>query len=277
MLKIREDISSNYRAVWINGKTIRFTIKKNMPISELEYPEFYDVKLTGKCSHGGCESCYMDSSRNDFHYENIVDKILDYFGKMDENQRPFQIAFGGGEPTEHPDFLSILKTTRELGIVPNYTTNGSFIIFDNKDSIIEYTKKYCGGVAVSCHKHLEKYWKKAAELFLENGIMTNFHIVISDSASIDYFLDIYSEWEDKISYFVLLPIINKGRCKDKNIDFDYLKKMLPENKNKLAFGAHFYDFLKENKEIGASLYEPEIMSKFLDLKDMKLYKSSFDF
>jgi len=31
-----------------------------------------------------------------------------------------------------------------------------------------------------------------------------------------------------------------------------------------------------NKLSGVSLYEPEVFSKFLDLKDMKIYGSSFE-
>jgi organic radical activating enzyme len=221
-------------------------------------------------------NCYMDSKTDSIHYENVLNKIRNFFGQMTENQRPFQIAYGGGEPTEHPEFLDILKLTYDLDITPNYTTNGSFIFSENKDKIIEYTKKYCGGVAVSCHEHLNDIWTKAANLFIDNGIKTNFHIIISDKDSIDRFIGIYNEWKYKIDYFVLLPQINKGRSKDAIIDWEYLKSVLPENKEQIAFGANFYPYLKDYDDIGCDLYEPEIMSKFLDLKDMRLYGSSFE-
>jgi hypothetical protein len=34
----------------------------------------------------------------------------------------FEVAFGGGEPTLHPDFLPILETAKNYGITPNFTT-----------------------------------------------------------------------------------------------------------------------------------------------------------
>ena len=75
-----------------------------------------------------------------------------------EEHRPYQVAIGGaGEPTLHPDFCEVLKTSRELDIMPNYTTNGMHL----SDKILYATKEYCGGVAVSTHKHLK--WGKAVE------------------------------------------------------------------------------------------------------------------
>lgn len=54
-------------------------------------------------------------------------------------------------------------------------------------------------------------------------------------------------------------------------------EQLPENQSQIAFGANFYPYLlKGGHNIKVALYEPEIMSKFLDLKDMKVYPSSFN-
>ena len=68
---------------------------------------------------------------------------------MNSNQKPFQIAIGSqGEPTIHPEFIAFLQTIYELGIVPNYTTNGITLASGNKE-LLDATEKYCGGVAVS--------------------------------------------------------------------------------------------------------------------------------
>ena len=285
MIKTRELKESNYRGIWFNGKTIRVALDSTKPITELAYPEFYDVKLTGKCE-GKCPWCYMDSKETDEHYDNAVQKIKDYFEPMSENQRPFQVALGGGEPTSHPDFIEILKTFKELGIEPNYTTNGMWShsldeipdeeTFIKCFNILENTKIYCGGVAVSCHPHLRKYWENAETLYSRYEIKLNFHIIISDRESIDDFVEIYEKWKDKVDYFVLLPYGNQGRAPHKEIDWEYLVSKLPEDQTKLAFGANFYPYLlKGDHGIKVSLYEPEIMSKYLDIKDMKLYPSSF--
>ena len=271
MIKTRIFPESNYKGIWYNGKTIRIALDPKKPITELEYPEFYDIKLTGYCE-GECPWCYMDSKKTDLHYVNPVQKINDFFGPMSENERPFQVAIGGGEPTSHPEFIEVLKTFKDLGIEPNYTTNGMHL----NNRILEATGKYCGGVAVSCHPHLAVYWSDAANLLVENRTRLNFHIIISDKLSIDEFREIYDEWKNEVEYFVLLPYGNQGRAPEKKIDWEYLLTKLPENTSQIAFGANFYPYLLQgNHDIKVSLYEPEIMSKFLDLKDMKIYPSSF--
>jgi organic radical activating enzyme len=271
MVKKRFFPKSNYKAFWFKGKTIRMGIDNSKPITELKYPEFYDVKITGYCE-GGCRWCYMDSSRADSHYDDAVGKINDFFGGMSDNERPFQVAIGGGEPTTHPDFLDILHAFKDLGIEPNYTTNGMVC----SREILWTAKDICGGVAISCHPHLKRHWEKAAEKYLAKGIPLNFHIIISDIRSIDYFMRIYEKWEDSIDHFVLLPYTAQGRATEKTIDWDYLVENLPKNNEKIAFGAGFHPYLvKPGHGIKVSLYEPEIMSKFLDLKDMKVYPSSF--
>ena len=93
MIKTRIFPESNYKSIWLNGKTIRIALDPNKPITELKYPEFYDIKITGKCN-GQCPWCYMDSKTIDKNYDNIVEKVLKYFGPMNSNQRPFQVALG---------------------------------------------------------------------------------------------------------------------------------------------------------------------------------------
>jgi len=272
MIKKRVFPENNYKAFWYNGKTIRAAIDPKKPITELQYPEFYDVKITGYCE-GDCPWCYMNSSPFGNHYENAVEKINDYFGSMTENQRTFQVAIGGGEPTSHPDFIEILRTFKDLGIEPNYTTNGMW----DDHAVFHYSKELCGGVAVSCHPHLVNHWSDAAERYVQNNIPLNFHIIISDKQSVDYFLNIYEWWKKDVDYFVLLPYTAQGRAEEKEIAWDYLVEKLPQNTNKIAYGAGFYPYLmQKDHNIKVSLYEPEIMSKFLDLKDMSLHPSSFD-
>ena len=218
----------------------------------------------------------MASKEKDEHYS--IGNLFKFFESMNENQKPFQIAYGGGEPTLHPYFCEIMELTRMYGVSPNYTTNGMFVSNEKLTSeIIKATTIYCEGVAVSCHKQLENYWKIAVECYLKNNIFTNFHLMISDRESIDYFLNIYKEYKNRIKYFVLLPLIDQGRCEKVDNDFDYLFEKIKELEDisDIAFGAKFYESLKSQK-MDVSLYEPEMMSKFIDLKDGAVYKSSFD-
>ena len=270
MVKKRTLRENNYRAVWVNGRTLRFKIDQLKPITELKYPEFYDVKITSYC-RGGCEYCYMNSRSTDSHVHDAVGKVGNFFGNMTTNQIPFQVAIGGGEPTEHPEFIEILKTFCDLGIQPNYTTNGMNLTKE----ILVATGQYCGGVALSCQRHLEKYWSSGVRKINDTGVQLNFHIVVSDRESIDFLLKVYSEYFDLVDNFVVLPAINKGRASGMKFDWDYLVSNLPDDSSKLAYGAKCYEYLLRGEVGGVSLYGPEDYSKYLDLSDMKVYKSSF--
>lgn len=276
MLKTRIFPEHNYKGIHINGKTIRIALDPNKPIDELLYPEFYDVKVTSKCE-GKCPYCYQDSIMDVEHPTNIVKKFKDFYGPMTGNQKPFQIAFGGGEPTMHPDFVELMRVSYHMGIIPNYTTNGMWVRDEEKSKeIIEATKEYCGGVAVSTHPHLKNFWTKATDLYIENDIFTNLHIIIGDKKSIDEFLEVYNKYKGKVKYFVLLPLTAQGRATESFVDWKYFEKNIDGSPGDIAFGANFYPFLqKQPDRFKVSLYEPEIMSAYLDLEDMKVYKSSF--
>jgi len=269
-MKTRVHKDSNYKSIFFNGKTIRIAIDPNKPITELKYPEFFDVAITSKC-FGKCKYCYQNSTNKGKHAENIIDKIKTFFGSMTPNQRPFQVAIGGGEPTLHPEFIDILKAFDELGIMPNYTTNGMHMTQD----IVEATKKYCGGVAISAHKHLEVYWDNLIYKLWQHDIKVNLHYVISDKDSIDYFLKQYNDLGDLVSHHVLLPYTAQGRAVHKDIDWEYLIYSMPKDVTNIAFGAGFYEYLKKDNIYNVSLYEPESMSKYLDMMTMNIYPSSF--
>ena len=273
-MKTRIFKDKNYKAIFNNGKTIRIALDPEKPIQELDYPEFYDVKITDFCT-GNCSYCYQNSLPNKKHFENILDKTKSFFGELSENEKPFQVAIGGGNPNQHPDFIELLKTYHEIDIMPNYTTNGIGLT----ENILEATKQYCGGVAVSCHNHLEAVWKSAIKKLYDKKIKVNLHLIISDQESIDKFINIYSEFKDVVDYFVLLPYSVTGRACEKEIDYEYLMDNISEidNISKIAFGANFHPYLVgDSRGISISLYEPEILSKYLDMSDMSIHKSSFN-
>ena len=276
-MRTRQETKANYKSIFHNGKTLRFAIDSSQPIQELEYPEFYDVSLGSYC-RGGCPYCYASASYKGRNYSNVVEKIDKIFGNMSLELRPYQVAIGGGgEPTEHPEIISVLKKFKELEIVPNYTTNGMNLT----NEILDATESYSGGVAITLHKHLKRHWEKAIEVFHDRGIRLNIHVVISDVESINYAMDVYDKYKDYVDYFVLLPHMNVGFAakKPQQIDLQYLLKWLRKvyvNQN-IAFGANFYEFLKANDEFDIALYQPEIMSKYLILNDpIQLYNNSFE-
>jgi radical SAM protein with 4Fe4S-binding SPASM domain len=90
-----------------------------------------------------------------------------------------QIALGGGNPSQHPDFVRILRSTRdEFGIVPSYTTNGRGLT----NEVLAASRAVCGAVAVSAYEPFRES-TVAIRRCVDAGIRTNVHFVL-DIASI---------------------------------------------------------------------------------------------
>ncbi|NWF95937.1 MAG: radical SAM protein [Candidatus Thorarchaeota archaeon] len=130
-------------------------------------PELADISISNRCSNG-CSFCYRDSRPDG----SLMTKE-DFGFVLSQIPATFQVALGGGEPTEHPDFIEFLKMSHEAGKVPNYTTNGTRLTRE----IVEATKRYCGASAVS--------WSPTAfdavDEFVRAGVKTNIHFVVSVS------------------------------------------------------------------------------------------------
>ncbi len=281
---VRVDRDSNYKAVFFNGKTIRQRINPDKPILAPRFAEIEDVAINSKC-FANCSYCYTSATKNGINFENIVDKALGIWGGVDQNSRPFQIAIGGaGESTIHPDWVNFVKTVRELGIVPNYTTNGMHL----SEEIIKATVDYCGGVAVSYHPHIRGVFDTAIKKlsFLPSvGVKLNAHIIIGDIKSLFDAQAIYETYKDDIEYFVMLPYQSAGRAKQLEVDQTWKDMFiwidgLPEKRRKqFAFGALFYEWmLNNNIPLELDIYEPEIYSgyRIFDESYKDLRKSSYN-
>ena len=193
--------------------------------------------------------------------------------------KPFQIAIGStGEPTIHPDFPRFLETVYETGVVPNYTTNGIILASDTPQSeeLLEATRKYVGGVAVSYgNKRIRTQADKAIEKLLEKGdCKVMIHHLISDKSSVDELLEAEKKWENKIHYHVLLPLKQHGRSQDEMTEEAYLylvDKINEHNLTNLAFGMWFLPFLEKYPgSINVWEYPGETYSSNALLKDGKV-------
>lgn len=281
----------NYNAIWCNLKTIRLGEGKALELPPAE-SEFYDVGINTKCN-AECPFCYVSASSKGINYPNICEtwkKWMDTFWEKQEHRilltnKPFQIAIGStGEPTIHPEFCDFLKTVYETGVIPNYTTNG--IVFSSKtplsEKIMEATRKYCGGVAVSFgNKALREYARMAVRNLLTLGdVHVNIHHIISDKESVDEFITEWLRYGDKILYHVLLPLMPAGRS-DSGVEegiWEYLEEMIQKHEIKnVAFGAHFIKYLRTSK-IKTWLYDEESFSKnvILTPNKVQITPSSFD-
>ena len=271
-VKVRKFPEYNYHAVWTNLKTLRIGEgqAKELPADK---SEFYDVSLGTRCNLG-CDFCYTSALRNGLDYTDVCEKAKWFFGNMLDNDKPFQIAIGSqGEPTLHPDFLNFLETIYNLNIVPNYTTNGITIALesDYSEKLLDYTSKYVGGVAVRANtwaENINMLWRNAiSKLIYYGNTNINIHYIIRDKKSVDEFINIYNEYKNDILYFVLLPLMKSGRSSEQyqKEAFDYLLDK-DFDFSKIAFGAHFYDLLKNQNKVKCWMYPPESFSKNLILE-----------
>ena len=138
-----------------------------------------DISITNWCDKG-CSFCYKSSTK---HGEHMA--LADYKCVIDQaaEMGTFQVALGGGNPNQHPDFVEILEYTTFRGVVPNYTTNGRGL----SEEILESTRKHCGAVAVSAYPPYDETAETIGKL-ADYGIKTNIHFIL-DADSIDTAID----------------------------------------------------------------------------------------
>ncbi|SMO98945.1 radical SAM/SPASM domain-containing protein [Paracoccus laeviglucosivorans] len=134
-----------------------------------------DISITNWCDKG-CVFCYKSSTKRGRHmalsdYKTVIDQASE--------MGVFQVALGGGNPNQHPDFVEILEYTAAKDIVPNYTTNGRGL----SREILEATRKHCGAVAVSAYEPFDET-AETIETLTAYGIKVNVHFIL-DSESID--------------------------------------------------------------------------------------------
>jgi MoaA/NifB/PqqE/SkfB family radical SAM enzyme len=281
----------NYYAVWNNLKTIRLGEGHATELPP-EYSEFYDVGIN-TCCNACCDFCYVSANKEGINYPNICETWKKWM-KMYKTEKVngvtitdkiFQCAIGStGEATIHPQFCEFLETVYNTNVVPNYTTNGITLAKGDEytEKLLDYTRRFVGGVAVSMgNKSLQKQAKKAIQILLDKGdTNVNIHHIISDKKSVDDFLKVQKKYGSDILYHVLLPLMPAGRS-TKGVEdgaFEYLEDIIEKYDIKnVAFGAHFIETLKTSK-IPTWLYEAESFSKNIILtKDkVQITPSSFD-
>jgi len=110
-------------------------------------PDIIDIKLTDFCSFN-CQFCYQGSTTNGKHAD--IQHLRPLIWELSEHE-VLEIAYGGGEPTSHPDFIEILNNTKDQHIVPNFTTKNIKWLKNNINDI----KDIIGSCAVSIQHYSE--------------------------------------------------------------------------------------------------------------------------
>ncbi|RYD60684.1 MAG: radical SAM protein, partial [Verrucomicrobiaceae bacterium] len=132
--------------------------------TKAQSPELVDLKITDYCG-SNCRFCYQGSTENGLHapFERIVE-IIDMLGRLDV----FEVAIGGGEPTDHPQFGEILAHAERRGVKPNFTTlSGRWL---QSPETVNAVLNNVGAIGVSCSS------VKGLELVREiKAAMTGWH------------------------------------------------------------------------------------------------------
>jgi radical SAM protein with 4Fe4S-binding SPASM domain len=209
-----------------NGTFIRRGNNDIDPFYNVTGPELLDISLSNFCERE-CDFCYRKSNKfGKFmsldDYKNIIEQA--------KNVGVLQVALGGGNPNQHPQFTQILRVTRDHNIIPSYTTNGQGMT----DDIYAATKESCGALAVSWYEP----YVDAREVIKQAGhygIKTNIHFLLNKN-TLPRAIELMEKNEDildKINALIFLnykPIhTSESLCLSENDDikyfFDLIKKI----------------------------------------------------
>lgn len=141
MVKIRRDKNALTFFDNKNGTKLRLSLG---PYTKSKKPELVDIKITDYCPFM-CGFCYQNSTPDGFH---STIENMEFIIKELKKAKVFEVALGGGEPTDHPDFIEILKKFHAAGVVPNFTTKSMGWVKRNWEEISEYV----GAFAFSAEK-----------------------------------------------------------------------------------------------------------------------------
>ena len=98
--------------------------KGNCNAKYLSAPTEVHASVTNRCTQQ-CDGCYMDS-KQDCENELTTVEWKQYLKTL-RDMGVFHVALGGGEAFEREDFEELVSYCREIGLVPNLTTNGQAI------------------------------------------------------------------------------------------------------------------------------------------------------
>lgn len=126
-----------------NGTKIKLSFDNSYIAGQVSTPELVDLKITDYCSKG-CAFCYQGSTINGKHADQqTLRQVLNAL----QDLGVFEVALGGGEPTEYPDFIDLLRQIHDRNIIPNFSTK-SLKWMDDSDNIAKVLK-YIGAYAYS--------------------------------------------------------------------------------------------------------------------------------
>jgi hypothetical protein len=162
-------------------------------------PLLVDLKITDKCSYN-CKYCYQGSTKEG-ECANL-DNVLSALAAISKLEI-FEIAIGGGDPTEHIAFDKILEEAHNLNVVPNFSTRNKKYIFNYLENS---SKNEYGAVAYSIagDESLRQFMRELTEKKLLDKFI--------DRGTIHYVMGIGYQFKDILETvrFYNIPLILLG-------------------------------------------------------------------
>lgn len=136
-------------------------------------PEILDLEISVNGCPNNCPYCYKNNSsasptNMDFAtFKTIIDKF---------NRSITQCALGITGVQTNPDFLRMMKYSREKGIIPNFTLSG----IDLTDRLSKKIAEVSGALAVSAYESDKNICYNTVKKFTDLGMkQVNIHLVVS--------------------------------------------------------------------------------------------------
>lgn len=186
-----------------NGLFMRWGASKNdnpqvSPIG----PEIADIEISVNGCPNACPWCYKGNTNatpSNMTLETYA-KILDAMPHINGTIVLTQVALGITGVQTNPAFVDILRYTRSLGVVPNFTLSG----LDLTPELAKEIARYVGAVAVSAYPGSKDVCYQTVRTFLDLGVaQTNIHLM-------------YHDGNEDFIYSVLNDVIHDHRLADIN-------------------------------------------------------------
>lgn len=244
------DKTTGFFARW--GKT-----KDDDPTFSPFGPEILDLEISINGCPNNCSHCYK-KNQNIPPTNMSLDTYKKIIGKFDRSPL-CQIALGICGVKTNPDFIDMLKYTREKGLIPNFTLSG----IDCDDNDIKEIVKYIGACAVSVYESDKNICYNTVEKFISAGIkQTNIHLLVMKE-NINFVYEVLNDVKnDKrlkdLNAIVLLKLKPKGRAKN-----------IFTNLSQTEYNKLFKFCFDNNISIGMDSCHAHNLELFLEQSDIK--------
>jgi len=237
-----------------NGNRVIFSFEDNPQPYKPTTPLLIDAKITDYCTHG-CAYCYQGSTPQGKHMD---DRCTAAYPIGEANV--FEVAIGGGEPTQCPSFESFCESLAYHGVVANFTTKSTDWLEDERRArrILACT----GAFAYSASPNSESILQRIYDIFSYRGYdLKKFTIQIIPAIFNKYQLQQLLSWCNKHNVRVtLLGYKTTGRG-------DAYKQIVVNKRWETFNESEWLSVLEEQhqaKSLGRISIDTTLAAKYLD-------------